>query len=175
MQGFLWCDKKMGKLEKTLLTFGLAGTLAFGNGCASAVTRQELAPEQNYEEILAQRTRDSLEAIKDSVKFERAKKENHLPWFGAAVTTHITEMAATKYGFDNGFQEGHPVARILYGENPSIERMALVKGLYLGAVYGLGEAYPKWRKGIYQSATAVGAFATLWNVAQFIFNPQKEE
>ena len=138
MQGFLWCDKKMGKLEKTLLTFGLAGTLTL-SGCAIA-TRYTPG--------------------------ERA-------WFGASIAANASDVAITKYGLDGGFYEVHP--NPIIGDNPSVEKMILIKTVLLTGAYLLGEAKPEYTKGLHQTTTALGVLATAWNLGQLLFNSPKKE
>ena len=90
-------------------------------------------------------------------------------WFGAATATAAADIATTQYLFSKGYQEVNP----LYGRNPSIERMALVKSAYLGLVYGMGEAFPENRGLLYKIGTIAGAIPTAWNLFQILSAPKE--
>jgi len=92
-------------------------------------------------------------------------------WFGASVAANTADVATTIYGLNNGLREGHP----LLGDNPSTEKLILLKAGYLGLAYGLGEISPEHRKSVYKVTTGIGAFATTWNLAQILFNSHKKE
>lgn len=91
--------------------------------------------------------------------------------FGAAVTAHTVDMAATRYGSDRGLLEGSS----LYGKDAEIDRLLDIKLAYLGMVYGLGEILPWDRKLMYTVVTITGTVPFLWNVFNIITYSLKNE
>ena len=84
-------------------------------------------------------------------------------WRDAATVAHSTDVATTIYGLTlPNVREGNP----LVGRDA--ERMGLLKMSHLILVYGFGESYPEWRKGIYQTSAIIGTAATLLNLAQIV-------
>ena len=143
----------MGKLEKKLVAFGLAGALAFGNGCAGK-PNQEITPKEQY----------------GLNKADAAYTADEKSWQDAAITIQIADAGITILGvmlndYNESGREGNP----LLGRDD--KRLGMAKTAYLGLSSLTWKYFPQWRKGISQATMITGLAPLVFNVAQFLLYP----
>jgi len=86
---------------------------------------------------------------------------------GAFVTSQMADIASTEYALNHGCKEMNPI----YGKDPSLGKMILFKGLFVGIIYLLGQIDPKHRPIFYSIPTAI----TLGAVANNVYQANKEQ
>ena len=81
-------------------------------------------------------------------------------WATVFVTGQVADTASTWNAFDHGYHEGNPVLSI----NPEMRTIIGTKLICTGAVFAIGEVFPKSRLVLFKIGSAVGWGATAWNI-----------
>lgn len=87
-------------------------------------------------------------------------------WRTAFYAAQLADLGTTYYGLhhmdDHLLEESNP----MWGKNPSLLDLALIKGSAIGIIELLSIISPKSRKFLYKFGTALGSGAALWNLYQ---------